>query len=124
MRVAIENVLMTLRDVADFGYYVYPPEVFRPDGPQQPPQITLESEDLKNPQSIIRESLPPAMVARIWNDFEGYYRHSQMHTVFPRYVITRSCATNLGAAAMTGVRSTAPTSETQECEYIVAPPSK
>lgn len=124
VRVAIENVLVTLKDVADFGYYVYPPEVFRPDSPQKPPEITLEVEDLKAPARISRQTLPPAMIARIWNDFEAYYRHTQVRTLFPRYVLTKSCAVNSGAAAMGGVGGVASTGETTQCAYVLAPPSK
>ena len=34
------NELVDFSDVADFGYYVYSPEAFRPDAPQRPPTIT------------------------------------------------------------------------------------
>jgi hypothetical protein len=124
VRVAIENVFITLKDVADFGYYVYPPEVFRPDGPQKPPSIVLEVEDLKVPGRIASQTLPPAMIARIWNDFEPYYRHTQARTLFPRYQLTKSCALDKGGAAMGGVGGTVSSGETGLCEYVLAPPAQ
>jgi hypothetical protein len=35
VRIGINNELIDFSDVADFGYYVFSPEVFRPNGPQR-----------------------------------------------------------------------------------------
>jgi hypothetical protein len=122
VRIGVENALIDFSDVADFGYYLYDPAAFRPDAPQRPPDITLEIEDLKHPDAKRLERLAPAVVARVWNDFELFYQRSAPGKGFARYVMTKSCAVDPGAAAMGGVGGTVGPANPSSCTYIVAPP--
>lgn len=74
--VFIDNPLMELKDVVGEGYYAYRPETFRPDSLGVPPSIVVAIEDLKEPEENLenRYELPPKAVARVWNDFEGYFQ--------------------------------------------------
>jgi hypothetical protein len=121
--IGVDNALVDFNDVADFGYYLYSPQTFRPDGPQRPPAIVLEIEDLKKPGVPQRATLSPAVVARLWNDFESFYVHATPETPFLRYAMTRSCKVSSGAAAMGAVASGAIAGEVGDCTYIVAPPA-
>jgi hypothetical protein len=124
VRIGVENELFDFSDVADFGYYLYSPDAFRPVGPQRPPEITLEIDDLKAPSTKRVERLSPAMVARMWNDFEAFYlKHGQAQS-FVRYAMTKSCAVNSGAAAMGGVGGQTPSGDPANCTYLVAPPKQ
>lgn len=69
-----ESGMVATKDVADFGYYTLLPEVFEPDSTGKPPVIGVEIADLKNPNLPRRITLPPAVVAAIWNDFVPYYK--------------------------------------------------
>lgn len=120
IRVSIDNVDFELKDVADFGYYLYPPEAFRPDGPQRPPEIVLEILDLKSPSKVRKETLPAAFVARSWNDFEGFYQRGADGAPFQRYVLTKVCTTPSGATALLGSASA---QVAATCDYIVPPAS-
>lgn len=120
--IAFENSLLEFNDVADFGYYLYPPETFRPDGPQKPPEIVLEIEDLKNAGESRREKLRPEAVARLWNDFDGYFSKRQPGTPFPRYRMVKSCSAQSGASAMGGASAVGGGEANQVCTYLVAPP--
>jgi hypothetical protein len=121
--VGIDNALVDFNDVADFGYYLYPPEVFRPDGPQRPPQIVLEIEDLKKPGAKREERLESSMVARVWNDFEAYFTQLPSAPPFTRYTMVKNCSVTAGAAAMGGVGGTVGTEDGRECRYVLAPPA-
>jgi hypothetical protein len=120
--VGIENELVDFSDVADFGYYLFDPEIFKPDAPQKAPDITLEIEDLKHPQAKRTEKLEPAVVARLWNDFEPYYQRPGGARPFLRYVMTKSCAVGSGEAAMGGVGGAVGPANPATCTYVVAPP--
>lgn len=121
VRIGIENELLDFTDVADFGYYMYSPEVFRPDGPQRPPEIVIEIEDLKAPGKRRVERLSPAVVARLWNDFESFYGQLGTGKAFIRYLMTKSCAVNGGAAAMGGVGGVN-SPDPSSCTYVLSPP--
>ncbi len=85
-RVYIDNALVEMKDVADEGYYVLLPEVFRPDSVGVPPSIIVAVDDLKHPQDSVKNrfELPRKIVARIWNDFEHYYSTIDPETPFIR----------------------------------------
>ena len=74
MRILVANAWIQLKDVTDLGYYIFSPEILRPDSSGGPPTITLEIEDLRNLGKLRTDSLPSFGVARAWNDFEGYYQ--------------------------------------------------
>ena len=65
----INNQWVDLKDVADYGYYVFPPEVFAPDADGTPPTLVLDLHDLKNEDGESCAVLPAAVVALVWNDF-------------------------------------------------------
>jgi hypothetical protein len=66
---------LDVADVANRGFYVYSPEVFSPTVGSVPPEIVVAVDDLKRPEesSENRFTLPPELVARVWNDFAAYY---------------------------------------------------
>jgi len=119
--VGVENELVDFTDVADFGYYLFDPVVFMPDGPQRPPEISLEIEDLKHPGPKRVQKLSPAVVARLWNDFEAFYAGPVKGKRFVPYSMTKTCSVDAGAAAMGGVGGTTAPVNPSNCTYYVAP---
>lgn len=82
--VFVDNPVMALQEVVGQGYYVYRPEVFRPDSTGRPPSIVLVIQDLKHPDDRYedRYELPPGLVARVWNDFARLHeRRDSVDTV-------------------------------------------
>jgi hypothetical protein len=77
-----EGQWVQLKDVADLGYYVYDPEAFRPSLSGTPPVMVIAVEDLKSPGQWSCKVLPKEEVARVWNDFEDYYREYRSDRVF------------------------------------------
>lgn len=73
MKMYLQDRWVSLKDVADMGYYLYDPEVFRPDSLGAPPQVSIAIRDLKNPKRLKCRELSPEVIARVWNDFESYY---------------------------------------------------
>ncbi|MEQ1690838.1 MAG: S1C family serine protease [Gemmatimonas sp.] len=73
-RIATEGSVVDVKDVADFGYYAFLPDVFEPDTAGVPPVIALEIGDLKNQNVPRRVTIAPAVVASLWNDFIPYIR--------------------------------------------------
>lgn len=72
--VRINNAWMTLKDVADMGYYVLPIEAFRPDSVTgAPARLTVVIQDLKNPSALSITDIDNEASARIWNDFAPYW---------------------------------------------------
>jgi trypsin-like peptidase len=124
MRIGLENDLLDFKDVADYGYYLYSPDVFAPDAPQRPPEITLEIEDLKHPSTKRVEKLSPLMVARVWNDFEAFFSQGPREKAFARYALTKSCTLDGGAGAMGGTRGVSPSTPGANCTYALAAPGK
>jgi hypothetical protein len=110
MRMLVANAWIQLKDVADLGYYIFSPEILRPDSSGGPPTITLEIEDLKNLGKLRTDSLPSFGVARAWNDFEGYYQTIKPGAAFPRYTFVEVC----GSGPMGGAG--------QQCSYEVKRP--
>lgn len=69
-----ENGWVKMKDVADIGYYVYDPELFRPAPDGSPPRIIVAIEDLKNPGRWSCAEFEPKVAAQVWSDFEDFYR--------------------------------------------------
>jgi S1-C subfamily serine protease len=121
IRIGEQNELVDFTDVADFGYYLYSPEVFRPDAPQRAPEITIEIDDLKKPSVKRVERLAPAVIARLWNDFEAFFGRPGAAKQFKGYAMTKSCTVDGGAAAMGGTTGPA---NPATCTYVLATPAK
>ena len=73
-KVLLENEWVALKDVADMGYYLYPPEAFAPDSLGVPPRVTVVVQDLKNPKSLSSVDIWGGTAARVWNDFGPYFQ--------------------------------------------------
>jgi hypothetical protein len=69
----VDNQWVSMKDVADQGYYVFDPRTFRPEPDGRVPRITLVIEDLKHSDDPGCVTLGRKDVARIWNDFEAYF---------------------------------------------------
>jgi putative serine protease PepD len=69
----VDNVWVDLKDVANYGYYVYPAEVFAPDSAGAPPVVAVKLIDLKNPDTPSCRTLDKDAVVITWNDFAAYY---------------------------------------------------
>lgn len=74
----VENAFVKLKDVADYGYYVLPPELFMPGSTGAPARIRVAISDLKRPDETSGTEIEGEMSARVWNDFRAYYQ-----AVFP-----------------------------------------
>lgn len=71
--VEIDEQWVTLKDVADRGYYVLPVEAFAPDAEGRPARVTVLIEDLKG-RTVVQTEFADRLSARIWNDFEPFLR--------------------------------------------------
>jgi hypothetical protein len=91
--VLVNNAWVQMDDVADLGYYVFSPEVFRPDPTGQLPTITLEIENLGNGK-VETHTLPSFSWGRAWNDFEGFYRMTKPGEAFRPYTFSYVCSDN------------------------------
>lgn len=69
----VDNQWVSMKDVADRGYYVFDPRVFRPEADGRVPRIQIVVDDLKHPKSRACLTLSRREVARIWNDFEMFF---------------------------------------------------
>jgi len=70
----VDNHWVTLKDVADMGYYVLSPEAFAPDSATgAPARVTIVVQDLKSPTTLSMTEIDGAASARIWNDFGPYF---------------------------------------------------
>lgn len=78
----VENAYVKLKDVADYGYYVLPPEAFRPDSMGAPARVRIAIEDLKRPGETSGTEIEGELSARVWNDFRAYYKSVQPETPF------------------------------------------
>ena len=70
----VENQWVSLKDVADIGFYVFDVEILRPDTLGAPPSIVIAIRDLKSPKKLKCIELRPDVVAQAWNDFESFYQ--------------------------------------------------
>jgi hypothetical protein len=73
MKQYVDNQWVDLRDVANYGFYVLPAEVFAPEADGTPPSIVIDLDDLKNPTWPSCRELPREVVATVWNDFVLYF---------------------------------------------------
>jgi len=78
----VDNQWVSLKDVADQGYYVYNVDVLRPDEAGVAPTIVLAVRDLKNPKKLKCRELPRAVVAQAWNDFATFFRAQRLSAPF------------------------------------------
>ncbi len=70
----VQNAWVSMKDVADWGYYVLPPETFAPDSATgAPARVKVVIQDLKNPTTLSWTEIDGAASARLWNDFGPYF---------------------------------------------------
>lgn len=69
----IENRFVKLKDVADRGFYILPPELFMPDSSGAPARVRVAIKDLMRPDETSGTEIDGERSARIWNDFRLYY---------------------------------------------------
>ena len=91
--VFVNDAWVQMDDVADLGYYVFSPEVFRPDPTGQSPTITLEIGNLGNGK-VETDTLPSFGWGRAWNDFEAFYQMTKPGEAFRRYTFSYVCSSN------------------------------
>lgn len=78
----VENQFMKLKDVADYGYYVLPPELFKPDSSGAPARVRVAIADLKRPSETSGTEIDGELSARVWNDFRAYFQSVDPETPF------------------------------------------
>lgn len=84
MTVYVDNQWVSLKDVADQGYYVYDLGLLRPADDGTPPSIVLAIRDLKHPKKLQCREVPPKVVAQAWNEFEDFFRVNRVGAQFVR----------------------------------------
>ena len=83
-KVYVDNQWVSLKDVADQGFYVFDVEILRPDDAGAPPSIVVAIRDLKSPKKLKCTELPKEVVAQAWNDFESFYEQNRPQAGFRR----------------------------------------
>lgn len=78
----VETQFVKLKDVADYGYYVLPPELFRPDSMGAPARVRVAIADLKRPTETSGTEIDGELSARVWNDFRAYFQAVNPETPF------------------------------------------
>ncbi len=84
MKVYLNNQWVSLKDVADAGFYVFDAEVLRPDDSGAPPSIVVAIRDLKSPKKLKCTQIPTDVVAAAWNDFKSFYEQNRPRAGFRR----------------------------------------
>lgn len=84
IRVYEENRWVSLKDVADEGFYVFSHELFRPNADGIPPSIVIAIHDLKNPRRMKCRELSRELVAAAWNDFAEFIIETQGRDAYVR----------------------------------------
>jgi S1-C subfamily serine protease len=84
VKVYVEDRWVSLKDVADEGFYVFDVEILRPDTAGAPPSIVVAIRDLKSPKNLKCIEIPSEVVAQAWNDFESFYQQSRPRAGFRR----------------------------------------
>ena len=84
MKVFVDNQWVSLKDVADAGFYVFDVEVLRPDESGMPPSIVVAIRDLKSPNKLKCLEISGEVVAAAWNDFEAFYQQIRPRADFRR----------------------------------------
>ena len=72
MAVQVNNQWVSVKDVADEGYYVLSPELFAPDSIGRPARVAIVIQDLKNPESLSKLEIEGESSAWVWNSFVPY----------------------------------------------------
>ena len=72
-KVYVDNSWLSLKDVADQGFYVFDINLFRPDSAGVPPRIVIAVTDLKSPKKLKCREIPPVVVVEAWNDFATFF---------------------------------------------------
>jgi S1-C subfamily serine protease len=83
-KVWVDNQWVSLKDVADEGFYVFDLEILRPDESGAPPSIVVAIRDLKSPKKLKCTELSNEVVGRAWNDFESFYQQTRPKAGFRR----------------------------------------
>jgi hypothetical protein len=100
VKVFQEDRWVSLKDVADQGFYVFDVEILRPDSLGAPPTIVVAVRDLKNPKKLKCLEVPPSVVAQAWNDFGVFYSEARPSSGFrnadPKAVKKRKSAASSG----------------------------
>ena len=78
----VESQFVKLKDVADYGYYVLPPELFKPDSTGAPARVRVAIADLKRPSETSGTEIDGELSARVWNDFRAYFQSVDPQTPF------------------------------------------
>jgi len=73
----VDTRFVKLKDVADYGYYVLPPELFMPDSNGAPARVRVAIGDLKRPGETSGTEFTGDVSARVWNGFRAYYQAVQ-----------------------------------------------
>lgn len=84
MRVFVNDRWVSLKDVADAGFYVFGIEILRPDTSGAPPSIVVAIRDLKSPDKLKCLEIPSEVIATAWNDFDAFYQQSRPREGFRR----------------------------------------
>jgi hypothetical protein len=82
VKVFQEDRWVSLKDVADQGFYVFDVEILRPDSTGAPPAIVVAVRDLKSPKRLKCLELPASVVAQAWNDFGVFYSEARASAGF------------------------------------------
>jgi S1-C subfamily serine protease len=80
----IDNQWVDLKDVADYGYYVLPLELFEPMPDGATPHVLLVFQDLKHPDDPSCGELRRDVIAGVWNDFAVLFSQEGQETQFMR----------------------------------------
>jgi hypothetical protein len=83
-KVYVDNGWVSLKDVADQGFYVFDIEMLRPDSGGVPPSIVVAIRDLKSQKKLKCRELSGDVVAQAWNDFETFYHEKRPSAGFLR----------------------------------------
>jgi S1-C subfamily serine protease len=82
VKVYVDNQWVSLKDVADQGFYIFDVEILRPDDSGAPPSIVVAIRDLKSPKNLKCIEVPTKVVAQAWNDFESFYQQNRPQARF------------------------------------------
>lgn len=83
-KVYVEDRWVSLKDIADQGFYVFGAEILQPDSTGVPPSIVVAVRDLKSPKRLRCIELPAEVIAQAWNDFEGFFQEERPTAGFRR----------------------------------------
>src|SRR6266516_7806370 len=84
MKVYLDNQWVSLKDVADAGFYAFDVEILRPDASGAASSIVVAIGDMKSPKDLKCTDVPADVVAQAWNDFESFYQQTRPQAGFRR----------------------------------------